>query len=68
MNGDLFRKYALGAVDSVARFLDAFPELNCTITIRGTFGTIIVGGEQPEGELAAFDIPGEDEDIDRDPV
>jgi len=66
MNGDLFRKYALGAVDSVARFLDAFPELNCTITIRGTFGTIIVGGD--DNELAAFDIPGEDEDIDRDPV
>jgi len=42
MNGDEFRKLAATGVDSIAAFLDKFPELNTAIKIGGKFGTITI--------------------------
>ena len=43
-----FRRMAELAVDRVARFLDEYPNLYCTMRIGGPFGVIVVGVEEDD--------------------
>jgi hypothetical protein len=55
MNSEEFRDMAHRAVDCVARYLDEFPELYCTIRVRGSFGVIVVGLEEREPDQPEAD-------------
>jgi hypothetical protein len=48
MDSDTFRRLAAKAVDSVARFIDEFPELYCEIRVGTKFGDIVVAIDEPK--------------------